>query len=158
MTLKQKILSGVLWQGLDRVGSMGLQFVIQIVLARLLVPEQFGIVAVMTVFIMLCQCFIDSGFSTALIQKKDTDDVDCNSVFYINICMAIVIYAVMFFAAPWVAAFYKTPEITAYLRVLMLVIVIRSFSLVQFALLTKRMMFYLNFRISMAAVTTSGAI
>ena len=97
--LKHKILSGFIWQALDRVGTQGLQLVISVILARLLMPEDFGVLAVTSVFVVLCQVFVDSGFSTALIQKKDADELDCNSVFYINLVMAAIIYGILFFCA-----------------------------------------------------------
>ena len=83
--LREKILSGFLWQGLERVGSLGTQFVISIILARLLSPHEFGVISIMMVFITLCNVFIDSGFSLALIQKKDVTEQDCSAVFFINI-------------------------------------------------------------------------
>lgn len=157
-SLKKKIVSGFLWQALDRVGTQGLQFVILVILARLLMPETFGVIAIMTACIALCQVFVDSGFGTALIQKKDADDLDCNSVFYINIAMALIIYGALFFLSPLIADFYNTPDIALYLRVLSLMIVLRSFALVHTALLSKRMLFYLNCRISWVAVFISGLV
>ena len=154
--IKKKILSGFFWQALDRVGTQGLQFVIAVILARLLLPEMFGVIAIMSACIALCQVFMDSGFSTALIQKKDADELDYNSVFYINIAMALVIYGALFFLSPLIARFYNATEITSYLRVLALIVPLRSFALVQTALLNKKMMFYLNCRISWAAVVVSG--
>ena len=156
--LKHKIVSGFLWQGLDRIGTQGLQLVISVILARLLMPEDFGVLAVMSVFVVLCQVFVDSGFSTALIQKKDADELDCNSVFYINLVMAASIYGILFLVAPLVAKFYNKPEITLYLRILALILPLRSFALVQTALLNKKMLFYLNCRISWAAVVVSGTV
>ncbi len=156
--LKHKILSGFIWQAFDRVGTQGLQLVITVILARLLMPEDFGVLAVTSVFVVLCQVFVDSGFSTALIQKKDADELDCNSVFYINLVMAAIIYGILFFCAPLVAKFYNTSAITLYLRVLALILPLRSFALVQTALLNKRMLFYLNCRISWAAVAVSGTV
>ena len=157
-SLKQSIIKGVFWQGLERVGSYGIGFVVSIVLARRLSPEEFGVIAIMMVFIMLSNVFIDSGFSTALIQKKDMEESDCCSVFYINILMSLVIYGILFLASPFIAEFYETKELTLYLHVFSLIIIIRSFSLVQNALLRKRMLFYLSFRISWVALILSGIV
>jgi len=156
MSLKDKILSGVFWQGLERVGSQGIGFVISIILARLLEPAQFGVIAIMTVFISLSSVFVDSGFGSALVQKKDMTEADCCSVFYINIGMALLLYAVLFFCAPWIAEFYEEQSISVYLRVLALVLIIRSFSMVQGAMLIKKMLFHLSFRISWVALIISG--
>ena len=156
--LHKKIISGVLWQGFERIGSSGISFVVSIILARLLSPKEFGTIAIMLVFITLCQVFVDSGFSTALIQKKNITEADCCSVFYINIIMAALLYCIVFAAAPFIASFYKTPSITFYLRILSITMVIRSFSIIQNALLRKRMLFRLSFRISWVALIVSGAI
>lgn len=158
ISLKQSIIHGVFWQGLERVGSYGIGFVISIILARLLSPEEFGVIAIMMVFITLSQVFIDSGFSTALIQKKDMEQADCCSVFYINIVMSLIIYGILFLASPFIADFYETEDLTLYLHVFSLVIIIRSFSLIQNALLRKRMLFHLSFRISWVALIISGAV
>jgi len=157
-TLKHKILSGVFWQGLERIGSQGISFAISIVLARLLAPAEFGVIAIMLIFINLCGVFVDSGFGSALIQKKDMTEADCCSVFYINITMALVMYGVLFAAAPWISRFYNSPNLVLYLRVLALVMVIRSFSGIQGALLNKRMLFHLSFRINWTALLISGTV
>lgn len=157
-TIKQKIVSGVFWQGLERVGSYGIGFIVSVILARKLSPEEFGVIAIMMVFITLSNVFIDSGFSTALIQKKDMEQADCCSVFYINIVMSLVLYGILYLASPYIAKFYKTEELALYLHVFSLVIIIRSFSLVQNALLRKRMLFHLSFRINWVALIISGII
>jgi len=156
--LKNKIEKGIFWQGLERIGSYGIGFVVSIVLARRLAPEEFGVIAIMMVFITLSQVFIDSGFSTALIQKKDMEEVDCCSVFYINIVMGFVLYGILYTASPYIAGFYETENLSLYLHVFSLVIIIRSFSLVQNALLRKRMLFHLSFRISWVALIVSGIV
>ena len=157
-SLKHKILSGVFWQGLCNIGSKGLNFVFSIILARLLAPEDFGSVAILMIFIAIAEVFVDSGFSRALIQKKDADGIDCSSVFYINILVAVVLYLGFFAAAPWIAEFYRDPKLTSCLRWLALGTVIHSLSLVQGALLTKRMLFHLNFRIAFFALLISGLL
>lgn len=156
--LRNKIEKGVFWQGLERVGSFGIGFVISIILARRLSPEEFGVIAIMMVFITLSQVFIDSGFGTALIQKKDMEEADCCSVFYINIVMGLVLYGILYVASPYIEKFYETERLSLYLHVFSLVIIIRSFSLVQNALLRKRMLFHLSFRISWVALIISGIV
>ena len=156
--LKKKIEKGVFWQGLERIGSYGIGFVVSILLARRLSPEEFGVIAIMMVFITLSQVFIDSGFSTALIQKKEIEQADCCSVFYINIVMGFVLYGILYVASPYIAEFYETENLSLYLHVFSLVIIIRSFSLVQNALLRKRMLFHLSFRISWIALIISGIV
>ena len=156
--IKTKIVSGVFWQGLERVGGYGISFIVSIILARRLSPEEFGVIAIMMVFITLSQIVVDSGFATALIQKKDMEQVDCCSVFYINIIMSLILYGILFLASPYIAEFYETEKLTLYLHVFSFVIIIRSFSLVQNALLRKKMLFYLSFRISWVALIMSGVV
>lgn len=153
-----KIATSIFWQGLERVGSYGIGFIVSVILARKLPEEDFGVVAIMTVFITLSNVFIDSGFSTALIQKKDMEDADCCSVFYINIVMAAILYLALFLASPLIERFYEADGLAKYLHVFSLVVIIRSFSIVQAALLRKRMLFHLSFRISWVALLVSGAV
>ena len=157
-SLKQKILSGVFWQGLARVGSQGMGCLIAVILARLLTPEDFGVIALIMVFITLCNTVIDSGFSNALIQKKEAIQSDFCSVFFINITLGLFLYAAMFFAAPLIARFYDSPRITCYLRIASLVLIISSFSRVQQAVLNKNMMFRLSFRINWVSLGISGVV
>jgi len=158
MTLRDKLLSAVFWQGLERVGSYGIGFIVSVILARRLSPEEFGVIAIMMVFISLSNVFIDSGFSTSLIQKKDMEEADCCSVFYINIVMSLILYGILYLASPYIAEFYETEDLALYLHVFSLILIIRSFSLVQNALLRKRMLFNLSFRINWVALIISGIV
>ena len=153
-----KIARSIFWQGLERVGSYGIGFIVSVILARKLSDVEFGVVAIMTVFITLSNVFIDTGFSTALIQKKDMQDDDCCSVFYINIVMSVILYAVLYVASPLIETFYEADGLAKYLHVFSLILIIRSFSIVQAALLRKRMLFHLSFRISWVALLVSGAV
>ncbi len=155
-SLREKFYTGFLWQGLERLGSQGTQMLISILLARLLSPKEFGVIAIMMVFITIGYICIDGGFSMALVQKKDIDDQDCSAVFYLNIAMSMVFYLVVFIVAPFIAKYYANESICTYLRVLASVFVIRAFSIVQTALLTKRMLFKFNFRINITAIAISG--
>ena len=116
-------------------------FLVSIVLARLLMPEDYGTIALVTVFTTIMQVFVDSGLSTALIQKKDADDLDFSSVFYFNFAVCIILYLVMFFAAPLIAAFYKMPELTPVVRVISLTIVISGVKGVQQSYVSCNMLF-----------------
>ena len=157
-SLRNKIISGVFWQGLERAGSQGIGFVISIVLARLLAPKEFGVIALMMVFLSLCNVILDSGLGNALIQKKEADQFDFCSVFYINLALGVILYLLLFAAAPLVAGFYGSAELSCYLRVSSLTLIINSFALIQRTLLNKWMMFYLSFRISWAAMIVSGLV
>lgn len=129
--IKSKTISGFFWTFLQKIGSQGVSFVVMIVLARLLVPADFGLIAMLSIFLQISQNVVDSGFNQALIQKLNVDEIDYSSVFFINIIASVSIYLVLFFAAPIVAAFYDQEMLTILLRVLALTFVINSFSLVQ---------------------------
>lgn len=135
------VVSNFIWRFLERCGAQGVTLIVSIVLARLLNPEIYGTVALVTVFTTIMQIFVDSGMGNALIQKKDADDLDFSSVFYFNIMMCSVLYLIMFFAAPFIAAFYKIPELTAVVRVLSLILIISGVKNVQQAYVSRHLMF-----------------
>lgn len=135
------VLSNFLWRFAERCGAQMVQIVVSIVLARVLDPKNYGVVALMTVFISVLSVFIDCGFSSALIQKKDADHVDFSSVFYMQLVLCGVIYTVLFFAAPFIADFYTMQEMTAMIRVLSLTVVLSAVRSVQGAYVAKKMQF-----------------
>ena len=134
-------MSNFIWRFAERCGAQGVTFIVSIVLARLLDPSVYGTVALVTVFTTIMQVFVDSGMGNALIQKKDADDLDFSSVFYFNIMMCSVLYLIMFVAAPVIAAFYKTPELTPVVRVLSLILIISGVKNVQQAYVSRNMLF-----------------
>lgn len=137
----KNVLTNLIWRFFERCGAQIVSFVVEIILARLLCPEDYGTIALVMVFISILQTFVDSGFGNALIQKKDADDVDFSSVFYFNITSCAVLYLIMFFAAPYIAKFYKIPQLTAIVRVISLKLVISGLKNVQQAYVSKHMMF-----------------
>ena len=110
--LRQKTLGGLIWKFAESVGNQLVSFVVSLVLARLLMPEEYGVIAIVTVFITICNVFVNSGLGTALIQKKDADELDFSTVFYSSFAISLILYAAMFFAAPWIAVFYEKPILT----------------------------------------------
>ena len=139
--VNQKVASGLLWRFFERCGAQGVTFVVSIILARLLDPELYGTIALVTVFTQILQVFVDSGMANALIQKKDADDLDFSSVFYFNIVMCSGLYLVMFFASPAIAWFYDLPELTPLVRVISLILIISGVKNVQQAYVSKHMLF-----------------
>lgn len=123
-TASNKTLSNFIWRFAERCGAQVVTFVVSIILARLLVPEDYGKIALITVFTTIMQVFVDSGLGTALIQKKDADDLDFSSVFYFNFAVCLILYAVMFLAAPLIATFYNDTSLVPVIRVISLTIVI----------------------------------
>ena len=141
MGSKVKVLSNFLWRFAERCGAQLVQFVVSIILARILAPEVYGFVALITVFTTILNVFVDSGMANALIQKKETDDLDFSTVFYFNMGMCLVLYLAIFFMAPGLARFYKKTELVPVIRVLCLTIVISGLKNVQQAYVSRNMQF-----------------
>ena len=129
------------WRFFERCGAQGVSFIVSIVLARLIAPEAYGTIALVTVFTTILQVFVDSGMANALIQKRDADDLDFSTVFYFNIVICILLYSVIFFAAPVIAKFYDQPELIAIVRVLCITVVISGVRNVQQAYVSRTMQF-----------------
>lgn len=135
------IFSNFLWRFFERIASQAVMVLVTIVLARLLSPSVFGIIALVMVFTTLMQVFIDSGLGSALIQKKNADDLDFSTVFFFNILVCFVLYLVMFFAAPMIASFYKMPDLVLVIRVLSLTLIISGVRNIQQAYVSRNLLF-----------------
>jgi O-antigen/teichoic acid export membrane protein len=140
-SLRDKTISGMFWSLLQNVGGRGVTFIVTIILARLLTPEAFGLIGMLMVFIQVSQTLIVSGFNQALIQKKDSDEEDYSTVFWINLTVSMGLYILLFITAPLIACFYKQPILIELTRALCIVFVINSFSYVQETRLMKKMQF-----------------
>lgn len=158
MSLKQKTFKGVIWSAVERFSTQGVQFVFSILLARLLTPNDYGMIAMLTIFLAICQTFIDSGFANAVIRKIDRNEKDMATMFFFNIGMSLVCYAIIYFAAPFIASFYKMDELTLILRVLALRLIIQSFATIQATNLTIRIDFKKQAKISLSAAILSGIV
>ena len=141
MEENNKVFSGLIWRFLERFGAQIVSFIISIVLARLLDPNVYGVIAIVTVFITILQVFVDSGLGTALIQKRDADDLDFSTVFYANIVLCVLLYTVLFFFAPLIAKLYAIPELTLIIRVMGIAILISALKNIQQAYVSRKMMF-----------------
>ena len=137
----ENVVKGFIWRFAERCGAQLVSFIVSIVLARLLVPEDYGTIALVTVFTVILQVFVDSGLGTALIQKKDADDLDFSSVFYFNFVVCLILYAGMFMAAPFIAKFYDDISLTPVIRILSLTIVISGVKGIQQAYVSRNMLF-----------------
>lgn len=138
---KKNVIGNFIWRFAERCGAQLVTFVVSIVLARILDPKDYGTIALVTVFTTILQVFVDSGLGTALIQKKDADDLDFSSVFYFNFIVCMVLYAGMFMAAPYIAVFYKDTTLTPVIQVISLTIVISGVKGIQQAYVSKNMLF-----------------
>ncbi len=139
--IKTKTLSNMIWRFAERCGAQGVAFIISIVLARLLDPDVYGTVALLTVFTTILNVFVDSGLGNALIQKKDADELDFSTVFIVNMGLCIVLYVILFMASPLIADFYGDPELTPLMRVLGLTLVIAGIKNIQQAYVSRHLMF-----------------
>lgn len=141
MGKSEKAMINFMWRLLERFGAQGVTVIVSIVLARMLDPSTYGTIALVTVFTSLLHVFIDSGLGTALIQKKDAGDLEFSSVFFFNMGMCIILYACLYFAAPFIAKFYRIAELTAIVRVLGLTLIISGVKNIQQAYVSKHMLF-----------------
>lgn len=138
---KNSTLKNFIWRFAERCGAQLVTFIVSVVLARILAPEDYGQIALITVFTTIMQVFVDSGLGTALIQKKDADDLDFSSVFYFNFVVCLILYAVMFVAAPFIAGFYNNSSLTPIIRVISLTIIISGVKGIQQSYVSRNMLF-----------------
>ena len=157
-SLKNKTLKGVIWSSVERFSVQGVQFLVMLVIARILDPKDFGLVGMLAVFLAVAQSLIDSGFSQALIRKQDRTDVDFNTIFYFNIVVSVFLYLLLFVIAPWVADFYNESQLVNLMRVLCLIVVINSFAVVQRAIYTAMLDFKTQAKASFIAAFVSGCV
>lgn len=156
--LTDRVARGVFWVLLEKFGIQAAHFAVTLVLARLLTPNDYGTVALLSIFISLSNLLVDCGFGKALVQKKNATQTDYNSVFYLSMAIAAVLYAGLFLAAPLVARFYGVPELRSMLRILALSLIFHSINGVQNVELNRKMLFKLSFRVSWVRVIASSAI
>ena len=138
---KNKVLSNFIWRFAERCGAQIVQFIVSIVLARILLPETFGTVALVIVIAQIFQVFVDSGLGNALIQKKDADDLDFSSVFWFNVVWCLFLYGVIYFTAPAISIFYKDVTLVPVIRVLCITVIISGLKNVQQAYVSRTMQF-----------------
>ena len=157
-SLKDKTVKGVAWSGIDNVVQFGVTFIVSIVLARLLSPDDYGLLGLIAVFTAVCTAIINGGFTTALIRKKDATDDDYNTSFIVNLGLSLLLYIVIYFCAPFIADFFDRQELVDLTRVSSLGMIIGALALVQQTRLTKRIDFKTQTKITFAASIGSGVI
>lgn len=157
-SLKDKTVKGLAWSSIERFSTMFIQLAVNIVLARILMPDDFGMVAMLAVFIQFSQAFIDSGFSNALIQRKNRTNVDYCTVFYFTIAISTLLYIILFFTAPLISRFYNMPQLTEVARALGLGLIIGSLAAVHKTRLSIELKFKVQAVISLLSAIISGAV
>lgn len=157
-SLKSKTVKGLGWSAADNITKMGITFIVSIVLARLLSPDEYGLIGILTIFISIFNAIVDSGFTNALIRKKDATDIDYSTVFYTNLLMSIVMATALFFCAKPIAHFFGREELVSLTQVMSCVVVINAFSIVQKARTTKNIDFKTQTKVTFIASLVSGII
>jgi O-antigen/teichoic acid export membrane protein len=158
MGLKNQAINGVLWSSVGKLSSIGIEFIVGIILARLLTPKEFGLIGTIMVVIALSQVFINSGFSQALIRKQNCTQSDYSTAFFFNLCVGLLLYLIIIMTSGAISRFYNKPELKPLIEVLGIGLIISSFTLIQSAKLIKRIDFKLQTKISVIASLISGTI
>lgn len=157
-SLKSKTVKGVGWSFADSLGSQGITFIVGLVLARMLTPAEYGLIGIILIFVNIFNSIVNSGFSAALIRKKDATDDDYSTVFITNMAISVVLAIALFFSAPLIADFFNQPQLDALSKAMSCIVIINALGLVQFTILTKRIDFKTHTKISLIASISSGII
>jgi teichuronic acid exporter len=155
---KKKIKSGFIWSALDSLGTQAIGLLISLVLANILGPSVFGLVAMLTIFMAIANVFVNSGFSSALIRKTERTEADFSTTFYFSLAVSIGCYALLFFCAPYIAQFYQQPELTLLTRVIALTIIINTFAAIPRVKLTVNLNFKTQAKCNLIALAISGTL
>lgn len=156
--LNSRTIKALIWSFTELVSKQGIQLIIQIILARLLLPEHFGMIGMITIFIALSTTFVQSGLDQALIRESNPGKEDYSTVFYFNFIISIIIYIVLFMTSPMIADFYGEPQLVIIIRVMMLVVIINSFAVIQRVILIRKVDFKTQTKISLISGVSSGII
>lgn len=157
-SLKDKTVKGIAWSGIDNVAQYAVSFIVSIILARLLSPDDYGLLGIIAIFTAVCTAIIGGGFSSALIRKKDITDDDYNTAFIVNLGLSLLFYVGIFLLAPYIAFFFSREELVPLIRVSSLGMVIGAFAIVQQTRLTRRIDFKTQTKITLIAAVASGVI
>ncbi len=158
MTLKRKTISGLIWGSVDSFANQGIQFIVGLILARILSPREFGLVGMLTIFIAISQAFIESGFTSALIRKKDCTQEDYSTIFYFNILSGIFFYLLLILFSGIISSFFNEPQLKILIIILGIGLILNSLSIVQRTILTKELNFKLQMKVSIVSSVGSGIL
>ena len=157
-SLRGKTIKGVGWSSSDNIVSYGISFLVGLVLARLLSPEEYGLIGIITIFITMFNSIVDSGFSNALIRKNDQKDIDYNTVFIVNLFLSVVLFVILFLCAPAIAIFFDKPQLITLTQAMGSIIVINAFAIIQRTILVKRIDFKTQTKVSLISSISSGVV
>lgn len=157
-SLKNKTVKGASWSFVDSIAGQGITFLVGLVLARLLSPEEYGLIGIIIIFIAVFNSIVDSGFSNALIRKNDAKDIDYNTVFITNLILSIVLFGVLYISAPFISKFFNRSELTPLLRVMGSIVIINAFAIIQRTILVKKVDFKTQTKVSLISSIFSGVV
>lgn len=157
-SLKDKTVKGTFWSAADSLLGNGITFLVGIILARILTPDEYGLVGIVMIIVTVLNSIVDSGFGRALIRNIKADDTDYSTAFFTNLVISVVLYIILFVSAPWIASFFSRPELVALTKVTGLVIIINALSLIQNTILTKRIDFKTKTKASLLSAIASGVV
>lgn len=157
-SLKDKTVKGASWSFIDSIAGQGITFLVGLVLARLLTPEEYGLIGIITIFIAVFNSIVDSGFSNALIRKNDAKDIDYNTVFISNLVVSVVLFGVLFLCAPVISRFFNQPQLIPLLRVMGSIVIINAFAIIQRTIFVKNVDFKTQTKVSLISSITSGVV
>lgn len=157
-SLKNKAITGMIWNSIDKIAIKGIAFIIGIILARILMPSDYGLIGMLAIFIAFSDLFVGGGISQALIQKTDRTDIDYSTIFHFNLIVGVICYLILFFSAPLIAQFFNAPQLSMLTRVLTLIIIINALTIVQQTRLTIILDFKTQAIISLFSVVVGGTI
>lgn len=157
-SLRNKTVIGAGWSFVDSIAGQGITFLVGLLLARLLSPEEYGLIGIITIFISVFNSIVDSGFSNALIRKNDAEDIDFSTVFITNMILSIVLYIVLFISSPLISNFFNQPQLIPLLRVMGIIIIINAFAIIQRTILVKKVDFKTQTKVSLISSISSGFI
>ena len=157
-SLKQKTVKGVGWSFADNIANSGITFLVGLVLANILTPEEYGIMAMVTIFIAVSNSIVDSGFSNALIRKINIRSVDYNTVFYFNLIVSIFLYLILYVSAPAVSVFFKEPVLVDVMRVIGWILIINALAIIPRTIFVRNINFKAQTKVSLIASVSSGVI
>ncbi|QWX84802.1 lipopolysaccharide biosynthesis protein [Cellulophaga sp. HaHaR_3_176] len=158
MSLGNKMLNGLAWSAIERIAIQAIQFFLGIILARILLPEEYGVFAILMIFISISQVFIESGFTKALINKVDRTQIDISTVYFFNIFVSVLCFVLIYFISPWIGEFYETPTLVSLLRVAAISLIINALYTVSTTLVTIELNFKLLAKVNFIATVLSGSL
>lgn len=155
-SLKDKTIKGTVWSASDAFLGQGVTFIVGLVLARLLSPEEYGLIGIVTIFTTVMLGVVDSGFSNALIRKQNVNDEDYSTLFYFNLLISVVMFSLLFVGAPWIAHFFERPQLVEIVRVMGLLLILQALSIVQYTIIRRKIDFKTKTKASVISSVSSG--